>query len=97
MYEEWLKKRMETITGESTSGLESEIKNFLDKWVEWAESPGVELSYEKGLYGKNRNYLLRMIDDPDIDGDGGPRILTPTSMRNVEKQVILHKVILKKL
>jgi transcription elongation factor Elf1 len=95
-YEEWLKARMRTITGESTDGLEIEIKNFLDKWVEWVESSSEELSYEKGLYGSNRNYLLRKIDDPVLDEDGGPRILTPTSMRNVEKQVILHKVILKK-
>lgn len=95
-YEEWLKARMRAITGDSTEGLEIEIKNFLDKWVEWVESSGEELSYEKGLYGSNRNYLLRKIDDPVLDEDGGPRILTPTSMRNVEKQVILHKVIFKK-
>jgi hypothetical protein len=88
-YEDWLKVRMQKVTGEHGDDLENELKNFLDRWV---DSIGEDLWYEKDTFGKHKNYLLRKIDDISSINDSGPRILTPTSMRNVEKQVPLHKV-----
>lgn len=88
-YEDWLKARMQKVTGENGDDLENELKNFLDRWV---DSIGEDLWYEKDTFGKHKNYLLRKIDDISSINDSGPRILTPTSMRNVEKQVPLHKV-----
>lgn len=88
-YEDWLKARMQKVTGENGDDLENELKNFLDRWV---DSIGEDLWYEKDNFGRSKNYLLKKIDDISSIDDSGPRILTPTSMRNVEKQVPLHKV-----
>ncbi|WXG39443.1 MAG: DISARM system helicase DrmA [Candidatus Freyarchaeum deiterrae] len=91
-YEEWLEERMKTVTGESSGDLKERLTKFLDKWIDWVDLVGKELCYEKGQYGQCRNYLLRRIDDVRQPEDGGLKKLTPTSMRNVEQQVPLHRV-----
>lgn len=85
-----IKHRMETVTNEESTMLESELSNFLDEWINTSESG--QLSYERDRYRRGGNYLLRKIDDPDEPNEGGPRVLTLTSMRNVERQVVLHKL-----
>jgi hypothetical protein len=95
-YQEWIKERMQKVSSEKLDNMEAELNKFIDDWVEFAEDAnerGEELSYEKKAFVKaDSNYILRKIDSYSWEGCGGLPILTPTSMRNVEKEVEIHKI-----
>ena len=95
--QELIKKRMQTISSDSTNNMESELNKFMDDWVEFTEdSSGIDekLLYERYKFtSRSDKNILRKIDDyNDIYCNSLP-ILTPSSMRNVEKEVIVHKII----
>ena len=96
-FQELIKKRMQIISSDSTNNMESELNKFIDDWVEFAEDySGIDekLLYEMYKFtSRSDKNILRKIDDyNDIYCNSLP-ILTPSSMRNVEKEVIVHKII----
>jgi len=83
-YERMLEERMRAITGRSTRELQEEVEHFLDQWIDWAAEGG--LSYQRVI--DEQNILLKKIEDAtSLRG-----VLTPTSMRNVEEEISLHKI-----
>lgn len=95
-YQEWIKERMQKVSSDKLDNMEAELNKFIDDWVEFAEDVterGEKLSYEKKAFKKaDNNYILRKIDSYSWEGCGGLPILTSTSMRNVEKEVEIHKI-----
>ena len=67
-----------------------QLDNFMDNWV--VDSEQLNFKRENGQMPPRR-YLMRKIND-DHEFDLGPRVLTPDSMRNVEKSVQLHTITL---
>ncbi len=95
--QELIKKRMQIISSDNTNNMESELNKFMDDWVEFAEdNSGIDekLLYQRYKFtSRSDKNILRKIDDyNDIYRNSLP-ILTPSSMRNVEKEVIVHKII----
>lgn len=80
-----LKDRMRSITGEESGELEEELEHFLDLWIDWAANGN--LAYSR--YFGEEEILLKKIEDPPACRTG---VMTPTSMRNVEEEIVLHKV-----
>ena len=78
--------RMASVTGESTVRASEVLDTFLDEWVQYA---GEALWYSSNPYRHVRLRLMKNIDDSDLGDVSGPLVLTPTSMRNVERQVPL--------
>jgi len=95
--QELIKKRMQIISSDSTNNMESELNKFIDDWVEFAEYySGIDekLLYEMYKFtSRSDKNILRKIDDYDDIYCNSLPILTPSSMRNVEKEVIVHKII----
>lgn len=93
--QESIKKRMQNISSDSTDNMESELNKFIDDWVEFAgDNSDIDdnLLYERYKFTSGSDNILRKIDDySDIYCNSLP-ILTPSSMRNVEKEVIIHKI-----
>ena len=83
-YEGMLEERMDFITREAKRELRDELEHFLDQWIDWAADG--KLAYSRFI--NEQDILLRRIEDPpEYRG-----ILTPTSMRNVEEEIFIHKV-----
>lgn len=95
-YLECIKERMQKVSSDSVDNMEAELNKFMDDWVEFAEDTREDsegLLYEKNPFTNvDSNYILRKIDDYNQEGGGGLPILTPTSMRNVEKEVEVNKI-----
>ncbi len=72
--------------GEDESLVRQEIDEFLDRWILDSDAT-LSYSHESEWDRGHRKYLLRTIDD-DVTGlPAGPQVMTPTSMRNIERVV----------
>lgn len=91
---EWLKQRAAE-AGENPALVERQLQDFMDRWI-FDSDP--RLRYHKqSRWDTGGKYLLRAVDEDRVIGEAGPRILTPTSMRNIEREVRPHFVSLSRI
>ncbi len=91
VYFDWIIERIESISPDERDEALKELNNFLDDWQEYAnrsKDRNETLRYKKY---KDDPFLLRKIED-EINRRTSLPILTPTSMRNIEKEIVLNKV-----
>ncbi len=91
---EWLCKRPGDGTDESAA-VSAELQEFIDRWVADAAA-GLRYAKLSG-WERGERYLMRRIDDDLDEEDGGPLIVTPTSMRNIEREVSMHELRLREV
>jgi hypothetical protein len=81
---------MKQIDNPVVGDLTAVLEDFLDRWEDGVLSSHGKLDYK--LYDFNPNPILMAMDRDEIKRQEGPRVLTPTSMRNVEAEIDTHKV-----
>jgi hypothetical protein len=85
-----IEDRMKQIDNPVVGDLTAVLEDFLDRWEDGVLSSHGKLDYK--LYDFNPNPILMAMDRDEIKRQEGPRVLTPTSMRNVEAEIDTHKV-----
>lgn len=95
-FSQWISDRIASISPDEKHEAETCLNNFLDYWITQSkECNDIDdpLKYQKlSMSSSDEPFILRKIDDKVSSEAGFLPILTPTSMRNVEKEVEITKI-----
>lgn len=95
-FSQWISDRIASISPDEKHEAEICLNKFLDEWIDQSnECKEIDnpLTYQKlPMSSSDEPFILKKVDDKVSSEAGYLPILTPTSMRNVEKEVVINKV-----
>lgn len=88
----WLIQCGRLIDKDIVGDLQGQLNQFIDVWIDEATMDSLEYQIPHPNYSTNGKRFLMKSSPKQMPGVSGPKILTPSSLRNIEEEIALHKV-----